>query len=107
MSYLRGLGRMIKSKVSKQGKDIKSLAKESGFSITDIGKIFDGRLFLSPKQIEEIASILELSIDEMINCSDIDPIECMGKFTKEENKDMILDYIDRYVDLKEATQKYN
>ena len=26
------------------------------------------------------------------------------QFTKEENKDMLLDYIDRYVDLKEVTQ---
>lgn len=44
-----------------------------------------------------------MNVDEIINCTDVDPIECMGEFTKEENKDMLLDYIDRYVDLKEAT----
>lgn len=104
MSYLRGLGKMIKTRMSEQGKSIQLLAKESGYSIKDIGKIFDGRLFLSPKQIEEIANVLELNVDEIINCTDVDPIECMGEFTKEENKDMLLDYIDRYVDLKEATQ---
>ena len=107
MSYLRGLGKMIKTRMSEQGKSIQLLAKESGYSIKDIGKIFDGRLFLSPKQIEEIANVLELNVDEIINCTDVDPIECMGEFTKEENKDMLLDYIDRYVDLKEATQQYN
>lgn len=107
MSYLRGLGKMIKTRISEQGKSIQLLAKESGYSIKDIGKIFDGRLFLSPKQIEEIANVLELNVDEIINCTDVDPIECMGEFTKEENKDMLLDYIDRYVDLKEATQQYN
>ena len=107
MSYLRGLGKMIKTRMSEQGKIIQLLAKESGYSIKDIGKIFDGRLFLSPKQIEEIANVLELNVDEIINCTDVDPIECMGEFTKEENKDMLLDYIDRYVDLKEATQQYN
>ena len=107
MSYLRGLGKMIKTRMSEQGKSIQLLAKESGYSIKDIGKIFDGRLFLSPKQIEEIAYVLELNVDEIINCTDVDPIECMGEFTKEENKDMLLDYIDRYVDLKEATQQYN
>lgn len=107
MSYLRGLGKMIKTRMSEQGKSIQLLAKESGYSRKDIGKIFDGRLFLSPKQIEEIANVLELNVDEIINCTDVDPIECMGEFTKEENKDMLLDYIDRYVDLKEATQQYN
>ena len=107
MSYLRGLGKMIKTRMSEQGKSIQLLAKESGYSIKDIGKIFDGRLFLSPKQIEEIANVLELNVDEIINCTDVDPIECMGEFTKEENKDKLLDYIDRYVDLKEATQQYN
>lgn len=107
MSYLRGLGKMIKTRMSEQGKSIQLLAKESGYSIKDIGKIFDGKLFLSPKQIEEIANVLELNVDEIINCTDVDPIECMGEFTKEENKDMLLDYIDRYVDLKEATQQYN
>ena len=105
MSYLRGLGKMIKTRMSEQGKSIQLLAKESGYSIKDIGKIFDGRLFLSPKQIEEIANVLELNVDEIINCTDVDPIECMGEFTKEENKDMLLDYIDRYVDLKEADRK--
>ena len=103
MSYLRGLGKMIKTRMSEQGKSIQLLAKESGYSIKDIGKIFDGRLFLSPKQIEEIAGILDLDINEMINCIDVDSIEYVGEFTKEENKDKLLDYIDRYVDLKEAT----
>lgn len=104
MSYLRGLGKMIKTRMSEQGKSIQLLAKESGYSIKDIGKIFDGRLFLSPKQIEEIAGILDLDINEMINCIDVDSIEYVGEFTKEENKDKLLDYIDRYVDLKEVTQ---
>ena len=86
-----------------QNKSIQLLAKESGYSIKDIGEIFDGRLFLSPKQIEEIAGILDLDINEMINCIDVDSIEYVGEFTKEENKDKLLDYIDRYVDLKEVT----
>ena len=86
-----------------QNKSIQSLAEESGYSTKDIGKILDGRLFLSPKQIEEIAGILDLDINEMINCIDVDSIEYVGEFIKEENKDKLLDYIDRYVDLKEAT----
>ena len=104
MNDFHTIGSFIKLKMMEQNKSIQSLAKESGYSIKDIGKIFDGRLFLSPKQIEEIANVLELNVDEIINCTDEDHIECMGEFTKEENKDMLLDYIDRYVDLKEATQ---
>ena len=97
------IGSFIKLKMMEQNKSIQSLAEESGYSTKDIGKILDGRLFLSPKQIEEIAGILDLDINEMINCIDVDSIEYVGEFTKEENKDKLLDYIDRYVDLKEAT----
>lgn len=104
MNDLRKIGNFIKSKMNEQGKSIQSLTKESGYSTKDIGKILDGRLFLSPRQIEEIADILDMDIDEMINCTDVDSVEYVGEFTNEENKDKLLDYIDRYVDLKEATQ---
>lgn len=103
MKDFHKIGSFIKLKMMEQNKSIQSLAEESGYSTKDIGKILDGRLFLSPKQIEEIAGILDLDINEMINCIDVDSIEYVGEFTKEENKDKLLDYIDRYVDLKEAT----
>ena len=73
MNDFHKIGSFIKLKMMEQNKSIQSLAEESGYSTKDI------------------------------NCTDVDPIECMGEFTKEENKDMLLDYIDRYVDLKEAT----
>lgn len=104
MNDFHKIGSFIKLKMMEQNKSIQSLAEESGYSTKDIGKILDGRLFLSPKQIEEIADILDLDINEMINCIDVDSIEYVGEFTKEENKDKLLDYIDRYVDLKEVTQ---
>lgn len=103
MNDFHKIGSFIKLKMMEQNKSIQSLAEESGYSTKDIGKILDGRLFLSPKQIEEIAGILDLDINEMINCIDVDSIEYVGEFTKEENKDKLLDYIDRYVDLKEVT----
>lgn len=103
MNDFHKIGSFIKLKMMEQNKSIQSLAEESGYSTKDIGKILDGRLFLSPKQIEEIAGILDLDINEMINCIDVDSIEYVGEFTNEENKDKLLDYIDRYVDLKEAT----
>ena len=104
MNDFHKIGSFIKLKMMEQNKSIQSLAEESGYSTKDIGKILDGRLFLSPKQIEEIAGILDLDINEMINCIDVDSIEYVGEFTKEETKDKLLDYIDRYVDLKEVTQ---
>ena len=104
MNDFHKIGSFIKLKMMEQNKSIQSLAEESGYSTKDIGKILDGRLFLSPKQIEEIAGILDLDINEMINCIDVDSIEYVGEFTKEENKDKLLDYFDRYVDLKEVTQ---
>ena len=87
MNDFHKIGSFIKLKMMEQNKSIQLLAKESGYSIKDIGEIFDGRLFLSPKQIEEIAGILDLDINEMINCIDVHSIEYVGEFTKEENKD--------------------
>lgn len=84
MNDFHTIGSFIKLKMMEQNKSIQSLAEESGYSTKDIGKILDGRLFLSPKQIEEIAGILDLDINEMINCIDVDSIEYVGEFTKEE-----------------------
>jgi transcriptional regulator with XRE-family HTH domain len=72
MNDFHKIGSFIKLKMMEQNKSIQSLAEESGYSTKDIGKILDGRLFLSPKQIEEIAGILDLDISEMINCIDVD-----------------------------------
>ena len=45
MNDFHTIGSFIKLKMMEQNKSIQSLAKESGYSIKDIGKIFDGRLF--------------------------------------------------------------
>ena len=62
MSYLRGLGKMIKTRMSEQGKSIQLLAKESGYSIKDIGKIFDGRLFLVDADITYDLSVVYFKV---------------------------------------------
>lgn len=102
MSYFRNMGAYIKNELLKQGKDIHDFSIESGYSVKDAGKIFDGRLILSPKQINHIASVIGVSLDKMISCGDSNAVECMGSFSDEKNKEMLLDYIDRYIDLKEA-----
>lgn len=49
MNDFHKIGSFIKLKMMEQNKSIQSLAEESGYSTKDIGKILDGRLFLSPK----------------------------------------------------------
>ncbi len=96
--YFMELGAYIKSNVS----DIKKFSENTGYSLKDIGRIFDGRLMLSPSQLREISEAIGVSMDEMINHKHNMNIELVGQFSNEHNKIMMLDYIDRYIDLIEA-----
>ena len=100
MSYFRSLGALLKSKVN----STKDFADATGYSLTDAGRIFDGRLFLSPNQMKAVADAIGITLEEMLNHEVREPIECMGEFSNEENKEMLLDYIDRYIDLKESVK---
>ena len=100
MSYFRSLGALIRSKV----KNVRDFAETTGYSLKDVGRIFDGRLFLSPSQMQIVADAIGMTVQDMVNHEVKEPIECMGVFSHEENKEMLLDYIDRYIDLKEAVR---
>ena len=82
------------------------LAEKTGYSVIDIAKIKDARLFLPREDMESIANVLRVSVDDLLDeelCKgEKDPlIECRGEFSSEENKDKILDLFDAYCDIQE------
>ena len=102
MPYFRNLGAFIRSKVS----DVDEFAKATGYSLKDIGRIFDGRLLLSPTQMKNIANVIGCTLDDMIYNEYSAEVEYVGKFSDKRNEEMLHDYIDRYVDLKEAVNSF-
>lgn len=84
------------------------LADRLGYSEYEIQKMMDARLFLDKQEQEQIASVLEVSLDtlyepledecyERAGC-----IECRGEFSTAENKKEILDLFDVYCDIQEV-----
>ena len=84
------------------------LAERLGYSEYEIQKMMDARLFLDKQEQEQIASVLEISLDtlyeplgdacyESAGC-----LECRGEFSTAENKKEILDLFDVYCDVQEV-----
>lgn len=99
--YFRNLGAFIKSKVD----DVPAFAEAMQLSIKDVGRLFDGRLYPSIDAVKHIAKIINIDVDELINQEHDDPIRYDGKFSNNVNKEMLLEYIDRYCDLAENVKE--
>lgn len=105
-SNLRLLGNNIKRMAEKNRLDTEELADACGFSLSDIHRVFEGRLLLTPVQICAIADTLKCSVNQLLVKPEgfISYGECMGDFKNSENEDKILNIIDDYIDLVESVQ---
>ena len=72
----------------------------------DICKLLEGRLLLSPQALTAIADELHVGLGELVQdhltTEDIDLAECMNSFSDPANKEVILDILDDYIELKES-----
>ncbi len=105
-SNLRLLGNNIKCMADEIKLDAKELASACGLSLSDIHRVFEGRLVLTPVQICAIADTLKCSVNQLLVKPEgfISYGECMGDFKNPENEDKILNIIDDYIDLMESVQ---
>lgn len=85
-----------------------TLAQKLNYTVLEIKKIFDARLFIDKDEKEDIAKALGVSIDDLMDASKKLPhdvtnlIEYRGDFSNEENKEKILDLFDMYCDIQES-----
>jgi hypothetical protein len=105
-SNLRLLGNNIKCMADKNKLDAEELAGVCGLTLSDIHRVFEGRLVLTPIQISNIASTLGCTINQLLDRPEgfVSYGECMGEFKNPDNEDKILNIIDDYIDLKESVQ---
>lgn len=105
MDRSRMLGRNIQLDMEKLGIPETEFAAKLGYSLSELRKLFEGKLLIARTDLTKIAAQLNESYEELTRIRSKDEYEaifdCMGCFSDDENEDKILDLIDMYVELKE------
>lgn len=109
MESARVLGNNITLLLTQRGITKESFANALGYSLFDVQKLCDARLFADEEDIEEIANYFKISKDVLFfdngeKYSGEGFMDCMGKFKKPENREKILDIFDMYCDMKEVLE---
>lgn len=104
LSTLRDLGYRISLAINEKNRN--ELLNRLDFSEVDLKKLEQGRLSLTPRQLDDVSEILNLSKEELLDYTDNtcyqNMVHCMSCFSNQENCNKILDIIDSYIDLKES-----
>lgn len=90
-----------------------ALAAQLGYSMQELLRIMDARLFLTTEEKENIARALDVTLDDMYQVQSNQRyqsagcLECRGEFSRPENKKKILDLFDIYCDIQEVLSMEN
>lgn len=109
MVEMRKMGQAIQKHANANGRNQASLAITLGCTEAQIIDLYSGRFFLSLEQVEKLAG--DLNVDPMVFFELDDEyynqnvVHCMTPFTKAENREKMLDYIDIYIDAYNAQSK--
>lgn len=104
----RVFGNNLRFYMNRAGMKAEELAEKTGYSVYEIQKVMDGRLFLEGEEKEQIAEILDISADTLYTALDdrsyelAGCMECRGRFSTAGHKKEILDLFDAYCDVQET-----
>lgn len=104
----RVFGNNLRVWMSEAGMGIDELAKKLGYSVYEIQKMMDARLFLEREEKEQIAEMFGVPVDNLYDVLEdtryerAGCMECRGRFTSAEYKKEILDLFDTYCDVQET-----
>lgn len=104
----RVFGNNLKLFLTRKGIAEEDFAKKIGCTEYELCQIMDARLILDNKEEITIANALDTTVDVMYialsskEYEEVGCIECRGKFSKPENKKLILDLFDIYCDVQET-----
>ena len=92
--------------IVKNNLSIEDAAQRIGFSIRDINRFIDGRLFLAPTEIERISQLFDTTLEELMSFQPdssclLPRLEYNKKFSSEEHLYQIVDLLYEYIELKE------
>lgn len=110
MEKARVLGDNIKLLLAQRGVEKDTFARALGYSLLDVEKLCDARLFTTEDDVRDIADYfkvmpetLYVRQDEGMYVGDVF-LHCMGQFKDLKNRERILDIFDMYCDVKEALE---
>lgn len=87
----RKIGGNIYAIMQKEKVSPEELASAMQYSLKDIWNIIEGKVMLPPAEIKRIASVLNVSIEELVD-----------KEPSVSGTDKVLDLIDEYVEIRES-----
>ena len=102
----RKLGVNIFTLMQNSGISREDLAVKLNYTYRDMCRILEGRVMLSPVEIEKIAGALGKTKKELLDFEAdklVPELQYMKEFNNTGNLDKILDLLDDYVELKEVT----
>lgn len=101
----RKLGVNIYTLMQDSGISREDLAEKLNYTYRDICRILEGKLMLSPIEIEKVAELFGKTKKELLNYEAdrfVPELQYMKEFSNTENLDKILDLLDDYVELREV-----
>ena len=105
MSFAREAGFAIRQYI--ENPDVKNqICEKLGYTEHELDKLLSGRLFMTGSDLDVIADACGTTADEILSANiaeyDANVVHCMTDFTNRQNREMILDLIDTYIDMREA-----
>lgn len=101
----RKLGVNIFSLMQISGISREDVAEKLNYTYRDMCRILEGKLMLSPVEIEKIAELFGKTKKELLSYEAdkfVPELQYMKEFSNTDNLDKILDLLDDYVELKEV-----
>lgn len=106
MNNSRIIGNNINLELKKQSIERSDFANELGFSLVDVYRLIEGRLFVPPTHLLKISEILGITKEQLMENKGMieynSLVHNFRDFKIESNQELILDLIDMYADLAEA-----
>lgn len=100
----RKLGVNIYTLMRNSGISREDLAEKLNYTYRDMCRILEGKLMLSPIELEKVAKLFGKTKKELLNFEAdrfVPELQYMKEFSNTENLDKILDLLDDYVELRE------
>lgn len=101
----RKLGVNIYTLMRNSGISREDLAEKLNYTYRDMCRILEGKLMLSPIELEKVAKLFGKTKKELLNYEAdrfVPELQYMKEFSNTENLDRILDLLDDYVELREV-----
>jgi len=103
---MRRFGNMVQKVATDKTISNEQLAQKLNLVESDIRLLFKGKLYLSMTQLDTLTEVLGVDADTLLDGDDEfyekNVVHCMTAFSDENNREMILDFIDAYLDVYEA-----